>query len=277
MGIDRGVVVALASFAASLALLALLRREHTRRPPPLDDRAVPLGRYRITGLLGSGRSSFVYDAQDRREKRPVALRVRRPDLASRETDPFRREVDALGKLASQSASLRVPCLYTHGFHRGPAGSLEYAVLERLSGRSLFDLSHQARRRLDPNLSIQILGEIAAAMRRLRAADASCPELSAEDVFLLDPVPTNAGNPIRLKIFGVTTPAGEPGREAVSLALLASELFRGRTERWEEDEWVVSHIPAPVLEVLVRARNGSATSLEELAMTLGSSFDRGETS
>src|SRR5262249_3264615 len=200
----------------------------------------------------------------------------RPDLDADKTAPFCREIDALEKLASQSENLPVPRLYTRGIHRGPAGSLEYAVLERLSGRSLFDLSHQARRRLDPNLSIEILREIAAVLRWLKAANAGCPDLSAEDVFLLDPVPSNAGNPIRLKIFGVTTPALKPGREAVSLGTLASELFRGRTAHWERDEWVVSHIPAPILEALAGARDGNAISLEDLERTLGDCLPRGET-
>jgi len=275
-GIDKGLLVALVAFAASLALLGLLRRERTRRPPPLDDRAVPLGRYRITGLLGSGRHSFVYDARDRSEKRPVALRVRRPDLAAEATEPFSREIDALEELASRSKALPVPGLYSRSVHRGPGGSLEYAVLERLSGRSLFDLSHQARRRLDPTLSLEILHEIAAALRRLRAADMSSPELSAEDVFLLDPVPSNAGNPIHLKILGATRRAVDSAREATAIAALASELFRGRTERWEEDDWVISHIPAPVREALLRAREGDTISLEELERILRDSTGRGET-
>lgn len=105
---------------------------------------------------------------------------------------------------------------------------------------------------------------------------SSPELSAEDVFLLDPVPSNAGNPIHLKILGATRRAVDSAREATAIAALASELFRGRTERWEEDDWVISHIPAPVREALLRAREGDTISLEELERILRDSTGRGET-
>ena len=242
--------------------LFLLLRARRRRPQKIGEGAVPFGRYAITGLLGAGRSSFVYEARDRGEA--VALRLRRPDLPAAETDRFSREAEAMEHARRPGPELPVPKLLARGVKKTGRGGIEYLAMEKLSGRSLLALSRRARRRLDPALSVEILREVVLALRRLRGLGLAHEELAAEDIYLVEPVPTNAGNAVRLKIFGLTAAAADPARDALALEAIAAELFRGRTDSWDQDEWVAQHVPAALRAVLVRVRESRGAP--------GSSFD-----
>ncbi len=246
----------LALAAATLGVLLLLLRRFARRGHRMrvGEGTVPFGRYVITGLLGSGRTSFVYDARERRSGQPVALRIRRPDRPLGETERFSREAAALERIRRSSSDVPAPKVLSHGVEKTGDSSLEYLALERLSGRTLLSLSRNAGKRLDPVLSVEILREIAAALRRVRAHGLAHDDLAAEDVFLMDPVPVNAANPIHLKLLGLCAGAADPDRDAAALAAIATELFRGRAASWEKDEWVSQHIPATLREALIRARS-----------------------
>ncbi|MGH9399965.1 MAG: hypothetical protein ACRD00_06330, partial [Thermoanaerobaculia bacterium] len=244
--------LAAAVLAAALiaALLFALARRHPRR---VGEGVVSFGRWAIIGLLAEGRSSFVYEARERRGGAPVALKIRRRDRPGHQTRRFEREAAALEHARRRGGRLPSPRLLAHGVAKAPAGPLEYAALELLQGRTLLELSRDARRRLDPALSIEILRELARALREARAAGLVHDELATDDVFLLEPVPSNAGNPIHLRLFGLCAGQPDPDRDASSLAIIASELFRGRAPSWEQDDWIVRHVPPTLREALLRAR------------------------
>jgi len=259
------LALAAATLGASLLLLRKLARR--RRLSPVGEGVVPFGRYAITGLLGAGRTSFVYDARDRRSGQPVALRIRRPDRSPEDTERFSREAAALERIRRSSSEIHALNVLARGTEKTGTGSLEYLALEKLSGRTLLSLSRNAGKRLDPVLSVEILREIAAALRNVRAHRLAHDELAAEDIFLMDPVPVNAGNPIHLKLLGLCAGAADPARDAAALAAIAAELFRGRAPSWEKDEWVAQRLPAALREALLRARSGPGES--------GASFDEVE--
>ena len=106
--------------------------------PPSDDALGAWGRYdalgvpsrigpwKILGLLGSGGTSLVFDAQD--EHRRVALKVLRPGRTDADARAFLAEGDTL-------ARLKHPAFPT--FHaRGVTGSILWMALERVEGKAL---------------------------------------------------------------------------------------------------------------------------------------------
>jgi predicted Ser/Thr protein kinase len=76
-------------------------RESTTQPSPSLPRTAPsqIGRYRIVRLLGEGGMGAVYEAEQDNPRRPVALKVIRPDLVSAELlKRFEQEAQLLGRL-----------------------------------------------------------------------------------------------------------------------------------------------------------------------------------
>jgi tetratricopeptide (TPR) repeat protein len=245
---------ALAAAVVAAALIAALLFAHSRRRPRrVGKGVVPFGRWAILGLLAEGRFSFVYEARERRGRASVALRIRRRDRPAEETRRFEREVEGLEHARRRGGRLPSPPLLARGFAKAPGGPLEYAALELLHGCTLLELSRDARRRLDPALSLEILREIARALRESREAGLVHDELATDDVFLVEPVPSNAGNPVNVRLFGLCAGNPDPDRDASALAGIATDLFRGRAPSWEQDEWIVRHVPPTLREVLLRAR------------------------
>ena len=241
---------------------------------------MPFGRWAITGLLAEGRFSFVYEARARRGGERVALKIRRRDKPREDTGRFEREVEALDHARRGGGKGSAPRLIARGLQKAPGGAVEFVALELLEGRSLLELSRDARRRLDPALSLEILRELARALREAREAGLVHDELATDDVFLLEPVPSNAGNPIRLRLFGLREGAPDPDRDASTLAAIATELFRGRAPSWEQDEWIARHVPPTLREALLRARGKEGTpraTFDEVERALAAStrgFRRG---
>lgn len=253
----RAAALAAAGFAAALAAALLVARAR-RRPRPVGEGVVPFGRWAIAGLLAEGRFSFVYEARARRGSERAALKIRRRDRPAEDPRRFERELEALEHARRRGGRLPAPRLIARGVQKAPGGPFEYAALELLEGRTLIELSRDARRRLDPALSLEILREIARALREVREAGLVHDELATDDVFLVEPVPSNAGNPIHVRLFGLCQGRPDPDRDASTLAAIATELFRGRAPSWEQDEWIARHVPPTLREALLRARGKEGT-------------------
>src|SRR5258707_14600992 len=89
-----------------------------------------LGHFVIRGMLGTGGMGQVYDAEDTRLHRPVALKVVRFDVAS---DPVRRA--RLEREAGALAVLQPPNILT----RQPPGKTDWILflsMERIDGAPL---------------------------------------------------------------------------------------------------------------------------------------------
>jgi serine/threonine protein kinase len=99
-------------------------------PPQEPDEIGRLGPYRILNLLGSGSMGIVFRAEDSRLKRPVALKVMRPNYASKEEyrKRFLREAQATAKLDHPHV---VPIYGVDEFAGAP-----YLAMKLLEGESL---------------------------------------------------------------------------------------------------------------------------------------------
>lgn len=103
----------------------------TSSDPPADPLiGTELGGYRIEAFLGAGPVGKVYRARQVSLDRPVALKVLRPGMATREEVliRFRREAKA-------AATIKHPHLI-EVFDFGEAGGLYYYAMELVEGRSL---------------------------------------------------------------------------------------------------------------------------------------------
>ena len=118
------------------------------------------GNLQILSVLGEGTASVVYKAHDPELDRQVALKVLRPDVASRPgmAESFLREARAL-------AGVRNPHLVSlHKYSRHPAPHLE---MELLKGRTLAEALADGP--VPPERAMRLTGEIAQGLSRLHAA------------------------------------------------------------------------------------------------------------
>ena len=116
------------------------------------------GRYELGPLIGQGGMAVVYDARDRRLGRPVALKLLRQELAHQEV--IRRRFESEAQLAARLAHPNVVSV----LDCGDEGRLAFIVMERLSGRTLYDEIGRGPLALDAvhHLAVQMLAALGAA-------------------------------------------------------------------------------------------------------------------
>jgi serine/threonine protein kinase len=114
------------------------------------------GRYVLTGRIASGGMADVWEAQDDVLRRPVAVKVMRPDSEHEEFFRARFRDEAL-----HAASLLHTNIATV-FDYGEDDGLAYLVMERVAGRSLGEVV-RAEGPLDPERVRSIVGQAALAL------------------------------------------------------------------------------------------------------------------
>jgi eukaryotic-like serine/threonine-protein kinase len=120
-----------------------------------------ISHYRVTGKLGTGGMGVVYDGEDLRLSRPVALKFLSQDLAG-DPDATRR----LQREAQTLAGLNHPnicTVYEVDSHEGTA----FIAMERVDGLNL--KLHMARRTLPTPEVVDIAVQVAAALDAAHAA------------------------------------------------------------------------------------------------------------
>ena len=125
------------------------------------------GRYRLGELLGTGGMADVYDAVDERLDRPVAVKVLRPEMASREDVRLRFEAEA--RSAARLIHPNVVGVFDSGEDQD--GELPYLVMERLPGETLADRMQAANAdgALDTDWVLRTAGDVLQALGAAHAA------------------------------------------------------------------------------------------------------------
>ena len=129
--------------------------------PGTNDAGGPtnIARYQVVALLGAGASGVVYRGFDPQLKRPVALKLLRPELHGRkpeQSERLLREAQAMARLSDP----HVVAVYDVGLHQG----MVYLVMEYVDGHTLSAWLSEAPRSL-----IEILRVFFDAGRGLSAA------------------------------------------------------------------------------------------------------------
>jgi hypothetical protein len=135
------------------------------------------GRYRIVDLLGQGGMGAVYRAEHVAMRRPVAIKVMRPEFASDPAmaDRFEREAQATSRIKSPNV------ITIHDFGQADDGLL-FLVMELLEGQSLAD-------RLEKEISLpwreasRVAAAVARALAAVHEAGVVHRDIKPDNVFL----------------------------------------------------------------------------------------------
>lgn len=137
------------------------------------------GRYRITGVLGSGGMGCVYLAEHIAIRRPLALKLLHPEVEGIDgiSERFEREAFATGRVDHPN------CVNVSDFGQLADGTL-YMVLEMLDGMPLFDLLEKERR-LHWRRALHIARQVLSALAYAHQAGVVHRDVKPENVILVD--------------------------------------------------------------------------------------------
>ena len=148
-----------------------------RRAGPLPDRPLPerIGRYVIRRELGRGGMGFVYEAEDPRLKRTVALKIVPQELAG---DPERRA--QFEREAQILASIRHPNIATiHSFEE--AAGTTFLTMEVVAGESLS--AFLARGALPIEFALRTCRQVALALEAAHRSGVVHCDLKPQNIML----------------------------------------------------------------------------------------------
>jgi serine/threonine protein kinase len=137
------------------------------------------GRYRLTGVLGSGGMGCVYLAEHIAILRPVAVKLLHPEVEGIDgiSERFQREAFAIGRVDHPN------CVNVSDFGQLDDGTL-YMVLEMLDGVPLFDLLEKDER-LDWRRALHIARHVLSALAYAHEAGIVHRDVKPENVVLVN--------------------------------------------------------------------------------------------
>jgi serine/threonine-protein kinase len=152
------------------------------------------GRYRVERELGRGGAATVYLAEDLKHRRPVALKVLRPEVAATfDAERFQREIGIAAQLSHPHI---VPLIDS-----GEAAGLRYYVTAFVPGGSLRErLEHEGP--LAVADAVRIAGEVGAALGFAHRQDVVHRDVKPENILFAD------GHAV-LADFGIARACGGP--------------------------------------------------------------------
>jgi serine/threonine-protein kinase len=162
-------------------------------PPDLTGRV--LGDFRVQRRLGSGGMGDVYLAEQVSLKRPVAIKILRPDLAADPTFCKRFEIEATA--AAKLAHANIVQIYSIGEHDG----LRYMVLEYVPGMNLRDYVTR-KGPLGMRFALRVLQQVGAALHRAGELGFIHRDIKPDNILL-----TRQGE-VKVADFGLARSIGE---------------------------------------------------------------------
>jgi serine/threonine-protein kinase len=188
--------------------------KHSTDVDHLVGRSLGRRRYEVVAQIARGGMATVYRAHDRQLDRVVALKVPRPELARDRAfrEQFRREARAAARLAHPN----VVAVHDSGEDRG----LPWIVMELVDGQTLRALL-DARGRLDPETSAELLGEIADALDHAHRHGIAHLDVKPENVLL-------TSDSVKVADFGLVRAAHGANDHALAgtVQYCAPEVLRG---------------------------------------------------
>lgn len=182
-----------------------------------------IAHYRIIRKIGQGGMSIVYEGLDEKLKRPVAIKVLHPFLAS--TTEYRsrffREAQAVARLSHQNI--------VQIFDVAPLDSSSehlYIVTELLDGMTLSDYSKKVSFKEHPELSAMVIWQVAKALDHAHQKGIIHRDLKPENIMIC------RDGQVKLMDFGIASLGSEDsitqsGTLLGSLAHLAPEVIKGQ--------------------------------------------------
>jgi predicted Ser/Thr protein kinase len=208
----------------------------TTAPGAVDEGAedvVPgvIGRYEVERVLGRGAFGTVYLARDSLLRRPVAIKVPRPERSR-----ARGWVDRFLEEARLTAALKHETIVAvYDFGRCDDGSC-YLVLEYVEGRPLSEALREGR--LAPERASTLMAEVARAVHHAHTRQLVHGDLKPTNILVDD-----RGRP-HVADFGLAIrddAGGGAGRVAGTPAYMAPEQVRGERLDGRADVWALGAI------------------------------------
>ncbi|HEX8905398.1 MAG TPA: serine/threonine-protein kinase, partial [Longimicrobiaceae bacterium] len=170
------------------------------------------GRYELSGVIGSGGMSVVYEGTDRVLGRPVAVKVVALPADSEEMranlrERFRREAASAARIAHHPNVVQV---YDYG--TDPELDLDFIVMERLRGRDLKQALAQGG--LPPGEAVRILREAARGLAAGHREGIVHRDVKPANVFLVGE--DGRLDYVRVLDFGIAKPLQPDGDDALTL-------------------------------------------------------------
>ncbi|MEB3032266.1 serine/threonine-protein kinase PknD [[Mycobacterium] nativiensis] len=184
------------------------------------------GHYRLVRLLGSGGMGEVYEAEDTRKHRSVALKLISPQLSG---DPvlharLQREADTAGRLTEPHV---VPI---HDY--GEIDGQFYVEMRLIQGQSLRALLNR-HGPLSPARTVAVMRQVAAALDAAHAAGIMHRDVKPENILVTD------DDFVYLVDFGIARAATDPGLTQIGTTVgtynyMAPERFTGGDVTYRAD-------------------------------------------
>ncbi|MFG3338878.1 PASTA domain-containing protein [Glycomyces sp. NPDC048151] len=178
------------------------------------------GRYRLTRLIARGGMADVYEAQDERLDRTVAVKIiTNAAVAGFDVKAFADEAKTIARLSHPN----VVAVFDQGVHEG----LPYVVMEYVPGTTLRDLLNR-RRRLRLEEAVELCGQVLDGLQAAHDAGLVHRDIKPENILL-----KNGGRGDRVKVvdFGLAEAVhgdrDTGGPLVATAAYVAPELVNGK--------------------------------------------------
>jgi eukaryotic-like serine/threonine-protein kinase len=178
------------------------------------------GRYRLVRLIARGGMADVYEAQDERLDRTVAVKIiTNAAVAGFDVKAFANEAKTIARLSHPN----VVAVFDQGVHQG----LPYVVMEYVPGTTLRDLLNR-RRRLRLEEAVELCGQVLDGLQAAHDAGLVHRDIKPENILL-----KNGGRGDRVKVvdFGLAEAVhgdrDTGGPLVATAAYVAPELVNGK--------------------------------------------------
>jgi serine/threonine protein kinase len=182
-----------------------------------------LGPYVVRKVLGIGAMGVVFQAEDSRLKRQVALKVMRPSLAS--IDEYHRRFTREARLAAAIEHDNLVPIY----EVGTDGAVPYLAMKLLLGETLEDRLNRIRTGMSPTESLRVAREIAEGLAVAHERSLIHRDIKPANIWL------EAGRD-RVKIldFGLARGTGEDGQFTRAGAVIGTPAYMSPEQAKAED-------------------------------------------
>ncbi len=184
LAIDAAPSVAFSTQAIGAGVASLARdlvdRPLTQATP--EERPSAIGFYRIRGLIGQGGMGIVYEAEQQSPRRTVALKVIRPEFATRSMrQRFELEAHVLGRLQHPG----IAQVFEAGTFETDSGPRMFIAMELVRGKNLIDHASEPAAALSTRQRLALMARVCDAVHHAHQRGVIHRDLKPSNILIVD--------------------------------------------------------------------------------------------